>query len=140
MTLPELFELFICFYSEINEKDIKGTERTDVLKRLNSGDCGTAAIAVGWVWHNLTGEEVLYHDNNAHGYIEVNGRFYDTLQPEGRDSHREIMGYNPEATIMSGDVEFMHHQFMFVDPLGVSWINQFATMHQVKAYPFTAEE
>lgn len=129
LDISKLFHRFIRFYKFVNRKecnfecDSDNTEAT--VNRINGGDCGTAAIAVGTVLEKL-GYEVTYWDNDAHGYIEVNGVFYDTMTPDGRVNHDEMFmaGDSPNPRV-SGDKEWMKNQFHRADPLGLEWADMF---------------
>lgn len=69
---------------------------------INQGDCGTAALAVGIALELLTGEKVVYYDNGNHGYFGYDGKYYDTIAPEGKDSHEEMFGYDHDYFLMHG--------------------------------------
>lgn len=137
-TLQQVITDFVDFYIEVSPDNKTGQwDAGAALDRINSGDCGTASVAIGWVWNHLSGDEVIYHDNFNHGYIEVNGRFYDTLVPEGVDSHAEMFQYKPKNVInhVRGDVSVQHCQFLRVDDFGIQMVREFAKRWGAPDYP-----
>lgn len=90
-----------------------------VIKRINSGDCGTTAIAIGLV---LTHYNVSfkYWDNVNHAYLEQDGLYYDTEFIVGTDDHYKLTNANrgdsnPKVT----DLSALLHEYMRTDPLGI---------------------
>lgn len=59
-------------------------ENEEVVGRINNGDCGTAAIAVGLALEKA-GYTVTYYDNNNHAFIGIDGKVYDCYFQEGTD-------------------------------------------------------
>lgn len=108
------------------------------LTRMNSGDCGTTAIAVGQVLEQL-GFEVEYWDNDNHGFILVDGLFYDTLTANGQTAVDQMYGHS--AKLSSGNLAFMHDAFLRVDPLGVRMVETFVRMFVYDyKYPYPVAE
>lgn len=68
------------------------------LKHINTGDCFAAAAAIGMVleYYRLP---VDYVSNSHHGFIEVQGRYYDTLRPNGFESVKDALGYISSMSI-----------------------------------------
>lgn len=110
------------------------------LQRLNSGDCGTASIAVGWVYSQLTGETVEYYDNNLHGYIKVGDAFYDTLAPQGVPSHADVFcGGDSHTPVDNANLANQIHAFLRADPVGQSFVDAFCELWGVPKIDFNAE-
>lgn len=155
LIIRSIFEKWIVFYSAFMREDIakaptnrKGLdsfisnieEASDrqVLVRMNSGDCGTTAIAVGQALEKL-GFEIVYWDNGNHGYIEIDGLFYDALTLTGQPDQTKMYGHS--EALNSGNLEFMHGAWLRVDPLGVLMVETFVRMLCIQyEYPFTAQE
>lgn len=131
--LQELFDDFLDCYAVWNAKECGADPR----ERLNAGDCGTAAIAVGWVFEQLTGRDITYCDNTNHGFLEFYNWCYDTLTPEGvRQQH--VFGHQVNHPIIrTQDVRTMHYQFLRNDRLGYSWVCEFCGRWGVKPYSLT---
>lgn len=128
--ITQLFEDFADCYAEWNRRE-RGAEPRE---RLNAGDCGTAAIAVGWVFEQLTGHDVTYCDNTNHGFLEYYNWCYDTLAPEGVRQH-QIYGHQVNHPIIrTHEVRTMHYQFLRTDRLGYSWVCEFCGRWGVKPY------
>lgn len=143
ITITRLFEQFAECYGQWQRREILGYlgEYPDyhvaTLKRLNSGDCGTAAIAVGWVWEQLTGNKVTYCDNSQHGFIEYYNWCYDTLQPCGARQQHMYGHYVNHPVMRYTDVRTMHHVFLRGDSLGYAMVCEFCGLYGVKPYSLT---
>ena len=131
--LTRLFEDFADCYAEWNRKECGAEPR----ERLNAGDCGTAAIAVGWVWEQLTGKPIAYCDNGQHGFLEYYNWCYDTLQPYGARLQHMLGHYINLPLIRTPDVRTLHYQFLRNDRLGYSWVCEFCGRWGVKPYSLT---
>ena len=140
ITLTRLFEHFAECYGQWNRREILGYTGvypdydTATLKRLNSGDCGTAAIAVGWVFSQLTGKSVTYCDNSQHGFIEYYNWCYDTLQPQGARQQHMHGHYVNQPVMRYRDIRTMHHVFLRSDSLGYAMVCEFCGLYGVKPY------
>ena len=132
--IANLFEHFTECYTVWNSPELS-KYTNNPLDRLNAGDCGTAAIAVGWVLEQLYGFTVTYVDNQFHGYIKVNGICYDTLNPYGQPNEDLMLGrYMNVAPVNTRDVRTMHYWFVRKDALSYSWICEFCGLYNVKPY------
>lgn len=135
--LTTLLEDFVDFYAVVNAPQVGDDPRV----RLNNGDCGTASIAVGWVYTQLTRRLVKYHDNHRHAFLELHGRYYDTLQPEGCEHYENMHGWshhNRHYWKMTKDPRVQHWQWLRTDFLGYSWICEFCARWGVKPYSLPA--
>lgn len=115
-------------------------ERRATLARMNSGDCGTTALAVGQVLE-LLGFEVNYCDLYDHACIIVDDRYYDALVPNGVTERSEVYGYRSEGingyTATIGTATLIHEQYLRADPLGALLVESFAKMFLLEyTYPF----
>ncbi len=132
--IANLFEHFTECYTVWNSPELS-KYTNNPLDRLNAGDCGTAAIAVGWVLEQLYGFTVTYVDNRFHGYIKVNGICYDTLNPYGQPNEDLMLGrYMNVAPVNTRDVRTMHYWFVRKDALSYSWICEFCGLYNIKPY------
>ena len=132
--IAKLFEHFTECYTVWNGPEL-AKYTNDPLDRLNAGDCGTAAIAVGWVLEQRYGVPVEYVDNQYHAYLRINGICYDTLQPEGQPNEDLMLGrYMNLSPVRTTDVRTMHHWFIQRDLRGYSMICEFCGLYAVKPY------
>lgn len=65
---------------------------TAITSRINGGDCGTAAIAVGIVLREKYGIVVEYCDNVDHAFIKHDGQFFDTVYCQGTNDQTLLHG------------------------------------------------
>jgi hypothetical protein len=122
----------------INEVDVDHPEllygfikELPVLGKINNGDCGVAAIAIGWVLSQLNqGIDVYYYDNGAHAYFSINGIYYDTVHRFGAKSHREMLG-GCKDTYPSMSLSEICEAFIKGDIQGQIMINSFCELWNV---------
>lgn len=162
--IATLFERWIVFYGAAMYRDVEGymssssplqskfskwfdpnvvNRRHATLARMNSGDCGTTALAIGQVLEQL-GFEVNYCDLYDHACIIVDDCYYDALEPTGVTERSEVFGYRSEGingyTATIGSAALIHEQYLRVDPLGVLLVESFAKMFLLDyTYPFKIE-
>lgn len=142
ITLQDVIESFVLFYSRVNASVITPKKprmitRADVIHRINSGDCGTAAIAIGLVWQVLGNEKVIWHDNFNHAFIEVNGIYYDTANISGSDNYFDMYGCNSDDKdkfIRAESPIGCHVNYLLYDTTGIAMINSFCAMWKMKPY------
>ena len=133
--IAKLFEHFTDCYAQWYADGLVAYINQDPRDRLNAGDCGTAAIAVGWVLEQLYGYPVTYVDNQFHGYIKVDGVCYDTLNPHGQPDEDQMLGrYMNIAPKSSSDVRAMHFWFIQRDARSMSMICEFCGLYNVRPY------
>lgn len=143
VTIQNLIESFIQFYSKVNGSTIDSKRprmvtRADVIHRINSGDCATAAIAIGFVWKELTGEEVIWHDNFDHAFIEIGGVYYDTANPNGSEDYTGMYAYsikNSPCFMKHHTLIGLHMNYLLYDEYGINMVRTFCKLWKVDRYP-----
>jgi len=114
-------------------------ERRATLARMNSGDCGTTALAVGQTLEFL-GFDVLYCDLLDHAAILVDGFYWDTLCPEGVPALEQLLAYKQEnaSSMPISNAELIHSRYLPYDELGMQMVETFVRMFSLNyKYPFT---
>ncbi len=120
----------------------------DAIDRINGGDCGTAAIAVSHVVNTIIREEhptgpiglVGLWDNYNHAYMCYDGRFYDTIDPNGKASHAEMLEADaPNRKEEQLDLATLFQRYILRDRIGAMLIRSFCIRYRVtEPYPVTA--
>ena len=106
-------------------------------ERINSGDCGVAAMAIG-LYLKRRGYDVKFFDNVNHAYFSVDGVYYDTLTPTGASSHKDMYGYYADNLIKEVTVRTLHDNYMPYDNLGVGIVDHFLKAHTKFGYPYAS--
>jgi hypothetical protein len=108
--------------------------RHTAIERMNSGDCGTTAIAVSTVFNQLQHEAAGNHryermvcwDNFNHAYVEFNGRYYDTFDLNGKENRSEMYEHDaPNAKDEQLSVESIFKRYIYKDRIGAHLIKTF---------------
>lgn len=142
--MKELIESFVAFYARYASKRIEAyaakaggpLNPSLVVECLNRGDCGVLAASVAWVYEQRTGVPVTIWDNRNHVYVEVDGRYYDSYQPEGVDCHSQMFGYDSTLPLRTSTVAEHHQYNLEIDHLGTAWVKFFSAEQKVPHYPY----
>lgn len=150
MLLPDLLNDFVDFYFHISVDFQRGTAARTVnntpelvIRRINSGDCGTAALAVGWAFVKLqekaaaervqspaldsvagelgataVSDPVQYWDNYDHAYLGYNGLFYDTANPQGISDYTKLIGYRGDRVVQQLPRAEIWDRYIHIDAMG----------------------
>lgn len=111
------------------------------LARMNSGDCGTTALAVGQALE-LLGFDVTYCDLGDHACLLIDGMYYDALKPNGESTMSAMFGYKESAIdgLGLGTADLLHNAYLPFDELGAQLVETFVRMLSLNyRYPFTIE-
>lgn len=109
-----------------------------VVMAINSGDCGVAAIAIGWVLSHFNTEATIhYYDNGEHAYLSVNEVLYDTIYRFGVKSHSLMLGAKPEKEIKPLTLDEICKAFIIADIQGQEMISSFCELWNVPGISFT---
>ena len=112
-------------------------QEAPVVVGINSGDCGVAAIAIGWVLsHFRPDSEIVYYDNGEHAYFSMDGMFYDTICRHGKRSHVEMFGGKPEKEIKPLTLDGLCNAFIIADVQGQQMISSFCELWGVPGICF----
>lgn len=113
--------------------------------RINSGDCGTTALAVWQVYRNLLtsylrGEERLSTleliDNTNHAFLKLDGVYYDTLQPNGQpDVSKMLEAGAPNESVETLTSHTLFQRYILRDKIGAELIRTFCLMFHVPVLP-----
>lgn len=92
--ITNLFEQFKTVYARFNGLPVLG-----IADKINRGDCGVTAIAVGPLLA-AQGLDVHYLHNTGHVWLQIDGVRYDTIHPEGYGVNQAILlGRDPVAEV-----------------------------------------
>lgn len=136
MTLSELLNDFIEFYRTYAYEYALGLKpiptRQHTLQRINSGDCGTAALAVGAVFNFKNEDYVVFRDNFNHAYLKYDEKYYDTQFPEGTGEELRLTNAEMEDCVFQ-DISYseMFKRYILKDQVGAQLIATFCLRHQV---------
>lgn len=122
-----LAESFKTVYARFNGLPVAG-----IVDKINRGDCGVAAIAIGPILHQQHGMDVRYMHNTGHVWFVVDGVRYDTARPQGYSANEAIiLGNDPVAEVSLAQ---LCDDCMPCDTHGAYLIKAFCDSHGV-AYP-----
>lgn len=131
MKISDVFNRFIDYYAAY----FGFSNREGAVARINQGDCGTAAIAVGTVLqHN--GFPVVFRDNINHAFITIGTLAYDCANLEG--VKEEIL--NEQYGSLESQIvtpEILIGAYMPYDACGAVLLKRFLEHYQIPVYPFT---
>lgn len=100
-TLSYIITKWIHFYNEFAPDFINRIDHhiTDVIIRINHGDCGTTALAVSHCFETSFPEAppVELIDIIDHAYIKHDGYFYDAFSPSGEANESIITSSYPRS-------------------------------------------
>lgn len=112
------------------------------IERINSGDCGTTALAVYQVYTelmkpHLREEERLSPleliDNYNHAYLKLDGRFYDTLNLDGQDDETQMFESGaPNAKVEALTTAELFRRYIWKDRIGAELIRRFCQRFYVE--------
>ena len=108
-----------------------------VITGINSGDCGVAAIAIGWVFSQIHPEsDIAYFNNGEHGYLSIDGVLYDTIYRFGVKEHSLM--YGAKATQLNNPLTLdeICKAFIVTDIQGQEMINTFCESWNVPGISF----
>lgn len=159
LIIRTMFERWVVFYRMAQRQDIdryligvlKMPARFDAyftdeyslphratLARMNSGDCGTTALAVGQALE-LLGFDVVYCDLGDHACVRIDGVYYDALIPNGTSDVTQMLGYKT-GQLEHGTAKLIHDAYLPYDELGVQLVETFVRMSSLKyRYPFSIQ-
>lgn len=147
--LTALLKAFVAFYDRANRTNIYRPNNPNGVKtelmfragvpeemhlavnRINLGDCGTAAIAVGHVFTAQTGESVVYWDNMNHGYLQYGDLFYDTMWTGGQADAGQLVGAGKYLPITRTKEELVR-EYLNCDYFGALMIREFCRQQKVE--------
>jgi len=120
----------------------------EVVERINGGDCGTTAIAVGYVYNQLQAEfsdkadEFIglaeFYDNYNHAFLKVDDRFYDTINVDGVDSASQMFEADaPNASVENVGLAELFKRYIWKDRIGSRLIETFCLRWHVPVEPLT---
>lgn len=133
-TISDVVSKFVDFYAETQSR----AGNADAIIRINSGECGNAAIAIGQVLEQKFNYNVQYHDSTNHAYIVVDGIAYDAANPEGTDPKDLAELYSGEhVAALPASVVFAAYNSS--DTLGAFIIKGFVAIYGLKAEPFVEQ-
>lgn len=124
---------FLDFYSRYSEKLVSGDDKP-ISYYLTNGDCGTMALAVGWVLEQKGVVGVEYCDTGDHSFLKVGDVYFDAVHSTGTVDPTQI------STVVDNGFEvisreLLHQEYMVQDHVGMNWINMFALEQGVEPYP-----
>ena len=108
-----------------------------IITGINSGDCGVAAIAIGWVFSQIRPEsDIAYFDNGEHGYLSIDGVLYDTIYRFGVKEHSLM--YGAKATQLNNPLTLdeICKAFIVTDIQGQQMISSFCELWGVPGICF----
>lgn len=115
------------------------------VERINSGDCGTTALAVYQVYTNLLtpylrdGERLAaleLVDNYNHAYLRLDDVCYDTLQPEGQvDASKMYEAGAPNAKVETLSTTELFRRYIWKDRIGAELIRRFCQRFYIEPLP-----
>lgn len=120
----------------------------EVVERINGGDCGTTAIAVGYVFNHLLSEysaqtdefisPAEFYDNYNHAFLKVNDRFYDTFNTAGVDSASQMFEADaPNASVENVGLAELFKRYIWKDRTGARMIESFCQRWHVPIEPLS---
>lgn len=118
----------------------------EVVERINGGDCGTTAIAVGYVFNELLAQyssqtddfvkPAEFYDNYNHAFLKVNERFYDTFNVAGVDSASLMFEADaPNASVENVGLAELFKRYIHKDRTGARLIETFCQRWYVSVEP-----
>lgn len=124
--ITNLIEQFKTVYARFN-----GLPAAGIADKINRGDCGVSAIAIGPLLAEQ-GLTVRYLHNTGHVWLDVDGVCYDTARPNGYGINEAIiLGNDPVAEV---SLDQLCEDCMPCDTHGAYLIKAFCDT-QGKPYP-----
>lgn len=115
------------------------------IDRINSGDCGTTALAVYQVYTQLLtpflrdGERLMsleLVDNFNHAFLRLDDVCYDTMQTEGQpDISKMLEAGAPNAMVEVLTTEELFRRYIWKDRIGAELIRRFCQRFYVEPLP-----
>lgn len=128
-SLTNLFREFVQFYCVVSPDSINGKIKCeqDAIDRINGGDCGTAALAVGMVISSCQPSlEFEYYDNFNHAFLRSGDLYYDTVNPNGvKDTDDLTNSHFEDCNVEAVSVEELWHRYIRNDYIGAVMIKLF---------------
>jgi len=119
------------------------------IERINSGDCGTTALAVWQVYTKLLtpflrdGERLLaleLVDNFNHAYLKLDDVCFDTLNLNGQTDETKMFEYSaPNAKVEVLTSEELFRRYIWKDRIGAELIRRFCQRFYVEPLPEALE-
>lgn len=130
------YHQFCCETFDAAQGRTEALSVADVIDRINGGDCGTTAIAVGTVLNHLATEysdvtpEIINHaeffDNFNHAFLKVGDRYYDTFNVDGVESTALLFEADaPNASVENVGVGELFKRYILNDRIGARLIETF---------------
>lgn len=94
--IKQVFDEFTELYQNYLDRD----SRADAIKRMNSGDCGTCAQAVGLVLRERYGVDVAFVDFLDHACLLIDGKYYDSEFSDGTDSETICARHRVKSSVV----------------------------------------
>ena len=118
-SILNLVDKFVDFYRVYFSRESK----EDAIKRINSGDCGTAAVCIGLVAKQW-GHEVIFYDCGNHAFVSLSDVIIDTANPHGIDLEKLLSQYSADRA-NEVTVEELIDGYLEIDALGCSFAKLF---------------
>lgn len=126
VTPKELINTFVTFYRVFFDR----IDDKDAVQRINQGDCGTAALAIGAVANTL-GHSVAYWDNDNHAFLSIDGVILDTAHPDGTTVEDLNTLHSSDRANEVSDTDIFD-AYLYIDAAGCSLLKMYLEYYSVE--------